>query len=368
MKNTFSATKLVEKSNQEERLDESLIPGWLLRLGGATLLVGGLGYLWYRNSELGQFRRFTDEDFYQLNFRIENRVFLEKYLIARKTFNQLTIEEKLRDPRIVIDFSDPQTQENFVQISKKPLLEDVLPLIRAEIKNSKHPNLKLTVFQRKLAAINLGIDKKFYQGIEPTHTENKFMNVHYISFFLGLGLLGKAFTRDKIGGQADGLDHKECLQLLVDYESQTIRELLDLYKRMVLQGQSRDFQQRIEAYDQLFDRRLRMEELVAYTVEKLGAAYADLPEEEKYHPLILFLSKAHTVPPNLGYSFGDVTQFLRFCFYDINSMIRACLKKMSSPISIEVISASPIDLLKAPVAERFLKNSGLKFDLYEKLA
>ena len=58
MRKAISATKLVEGSNQEEGFIKSLIPSWMLKLGGATLLLGGLGLLWYRNSALRQYHHF----------------------------------------------------------------------------------------------------------------------------------------------------------------------------------------------------------------------------------------------------------------------------------------------------------------------
>ena len=97
--------------------------------------------------------------------------------------------------------------------------------------------------------------------------------------------------------QAGCLDHQECLQLLIHYEMQTIGKLVDLYKRVVTEGQKKDLKERAEAFNNLFEERLRMESLEAYTVQKLGAEYTELPEEEKYHPMILFLNKVFYVPP-----------------------------------------------------------------------
>ena len=368
MKNALSATKLLERSKQEEGLTNSLIPDWLLRLGGAILLVGGLGYLWYRNSALRQCHQFTEEDFHLLNFRIENKGFVTRYIIARKVFNQITIEEKEKEPRSVLNLDDPQIQQRFITTSKVPFIKILYPKTLQEIKNSKYPKLTEPAFVKKMMNIHAKILKKLDQRIELTPKETQFHNLRQLSSLLPRGLLIEPFMRQKLGTQADGLDHKECLQLLVEYESQTIRNLLDLYKRMVIEGKNQDLQQRIEAYDQLFEGRLRMEELVAYTVEKLGAGYAELPEEEKYHPLILFLSKALTVPPGQEYSPSDMFNFFRFFFYDINALIQAFMKNVSTTYTIEGLTTGPRELRKSVVAETFLKRTGLKLDIYGEAA
>ena len=368
MKNALSATKLVEKSNQEEGLIQSLIPDWVIRLGGASLVVGGLGYLWYRNSGLRQYNEMTLEDFHRFLFKIEMKIFVLRYTEARKTFNQLVGEAKLRDARGVLNLEDPQTQKKFYEATKDTFIKNIFPVMLSEIKNSKYSKILGVFFEWKTKAVQEEISRKMNQRIELTHTENQFKNMNLIAALLAHGNLFKPFQMQKIVGQGDCLDHQECLQLLVDYESQTIRELVDLYKRIATEGRSRDLKQRADAFNNLFEERLRMESLEAYTVEKLGAAYTELPEEEKYHPLILFLNKAFTLPPNLGYNSRDVCNLFRFYFYEFSTLIQVFLSRVPSLPPIKSLTEDFRNQIRGPQFQGFLKESGLTFDLYEEFA
>ena len=155
---------------------------------------------------------------------------------------------------------------------------------------------------------------------------------------------------------------------MFDYEAQTFRELYALFEKMVIQEGCKDVKKREEEYNRLYKQRLRMESLEAYAAEKLGAAYNELPEDEKYHPLMLFLSKVWEPTPNDEYSLDEMLSTFNFVLHPIHKGLRQIMLMPDfspSPAKMKRIKAVLIKQAGIPQFKKFLEKSGLKFELFE---
>ena len=291
MKSGFSATKLVGGSNQEEGGLTSVVPSWLIKYGGAALAVGGLGYLWYRNSSLRAYNQIKDEELFRLNFRLFNNLFLDFYAMGRTLYNQLQLKamkENIGD--------DLRVQHWFNQAEQKYYQSKIVPLVEDELRKSEHPKLSEFFYRRKSHSLQDRIGEKQQRGIALTDLERWYLDSVMVYLFVNSGRAIQGLQRLNPGSQGDCFDEKTCLQLLVSYEGQTVRKLFDLFQKMVVQEGCQDLKKRKEAFDSLLEKRLRMESLEAYAVQKLGPRHTELPADEKYHPMILLLNKAF-IPP-----------------------------------------------------------------------
>ena len=142
MKRGISVAKLFEKSKQEEKLNNTLIPDWLIKYGGAVIAVGGLGYLWYLNSSLRAYHQIKDEEVCRLHHNLLNKLFIEYYLMDKTLTKQIFImraqQEEIENR--AFDFGDPRTQNLMDQNAQQFQKEHITPVIENELKNSKHKN------------------------------------------------------------------------------------------------------------------------------------------------------------------------------------------------------------------------------------
>ena len=362
MFNTISATKLLEKSAREREGNKSAIPDWLARIGGATLVLGGIGLLWYRNTSLCALRNLKLEQCSQLYLKMEKKAFLETYLETRTVYHQILTEFKLQNPAIAFNITEETHMERFVDALVSPYKENVIPILISAIRNSKHSKLSLSHFYKKKEMVKDQIRLKNRDGVELTQLEKKFLNVYNAKRFLSLGCLVKAFQGFQGGDQGDGLDHKECLQLLIDYEADIIRDYFQLYRRILIDNGIGDLERRKKEVKRIFRERLRMESLEAYTVEKHGARYAELPEEEKYHPLLIFLSKALTPPQGASYNGVDVSIFFLNTLFESQALVQFFLTNARTPMPTQNLVNLVVNILKDPANLRFVEEAEIKFD------
>ena len=366
MQTALSATKLVEKANEEET-NNSIIPDWVVRVGGAALVLGGLGYLWYRNSSLRAYHQLKREDFFRLQFKMENKVFIKSYIISRIVYNQSLMDFKLRNPTLVFDLRHPDLGKKFVSEVNKPLEQQVTPIILEELKKSDYPKISFKLFMKKNNTIMKEISLKRRQGGALTELEKKSFNIFCVSTLLNMGLVVEAFMGLDLGEVAERLDHKECLQRLLDYEAETIQACIELYKKIVIVGGMSDLQKRGEELKKLLEMRFRMDSLERYTLEKLGPAYAEIQEEQRYHPLVLFLSKALTPPQVVGYRADDVDRFFNHVVFLKQGYLSIVMSRNPGSRPLEQILPALKDLMSVPNCQTFLESSGLKFDPYKNL-
>ena len=109
------------------------------------------------------------------------------------------------------------------------------------------------------------------------------------------------------------LSHKECLQILFNYEIETIQIKLDSYTKLVMNQKCVDMKKRKEEFDKIFQERVKMEPLLAYEKEKLEVEGQQPPE---YHPLFLSFHKALTPPADDGYTCAEIELLFTYLVYD----------------------------------------------------
>ena len=77
--------KLLQKVLTAKYPSESNLSTNLLKFGGAALVAGGLGYLWYRNSGLKVYREISNEEFCYLAIKVKHTIFPDFYRAVRKS-------------------------------------------------------------------------------------------------------------------------------------------------------------------------------------------------------------------------------------------------------------------------------------------
>ena len=131
------ATTVYQKSNSSD----STLSTRLLRYGGVALAVGGLGFLWYRNSSLKVSNEMKDEDFFKLYFKIQNKLFPELHSISRVNYPKAWATFSQKFPDRPIDFTDPAFLEEISKTVKSVVSQKIPPLVKEELKNSEFPKL-----------------------------------------------------------------------------------------------------------------------------------------------------------------------------------------------------------------------------------
>ena len=365
MDSGISATRLLEGSKNEEGPLKSLVPGWLIKLGGTALVVGGLGYLWYRNSSLRVYHRIKVEEMCRYQFKLLNKLFYEHYLLGRTIFNSVVLELKIQNPTARLDLNDPNIQKKFEALEDTHFEESIVPAAKNELKRSEYHKLSFFLYKAKLQVLMETMTKKNQQGVALTEEETRLTNLMMIYRWTNSGYLVKAFQVVNLGPLAECFDHKECFQLLVKYEEDSIRAYYKLHQELILEGEpNRDPKKVPKAFRRLFEERVKMESLEAYAIEKLGAAYAEVPEDEKYHPLILFLSKALTPPRGAGYSRDDISLFFERYVFDPHSLLQYYIMKNIRGDPFEFAKDQVIEELSSPLFKEFFKITGIKYDFF----
>ena len=124
------ATKQYQKSIQGRYDSEPSLSSRLMQFGGAAALIGGLGFLWYRNSSLKVYREIKDEEFYKLHFKIDNKLFPEIYSISRAEYARSMAYMRKSNPNANVTYFDPagssspkleEHQSNHLQKNPIPL-------------------------------------------------------------------------------------------------------------------------------------------------------------------------------------------------------------------------------------------------------
>ena len=363
MDSGLSATRLFEESNKEEGFLKSVVPDWVIKYGGAALICGGLGYLWYRNSSFRVYREIKLEEICRLQIKFINKLFLEYYLMGRTISGELFLKILKGE----FDEGDPRIKDFVLQAQGKCYEQHIFLLIKSELKNSEKTKLSLFHYNLKLIELFNKINQKEREGIGLTQRETTMNALNSMIYFMCSGNFAQAFSYPDIGNQTDCLDHKECLQIFCDYETQTIRAFIDLFQKMVIDEGCLDLKKREEAFNKLFEERVRDETLLAYTVEKLGAAYAELPEEEKYHPLILFLKTALISPPNAGYTTNELSFFIGGFIFGLETGLEKLMNSSQSfgPYAMKIFKERTMTMLNSPVYQDLLEKAGIKFDPFE---
>ena len=269
MKKALSATKLVEKAEQQEELANSIIPSWMVRLGGVTLMLGGLGYLWYRNSSLRDYLRIQDEEFFRLYLKLHNKAFVPRLMVSRIIYTRMFSEFKIEHPNLVFEITHRSLFTKFkkrylkcIDLSEDPIFQEVL-------KNSEYSKLSSNHFKIRREYFFGRYEDKQRQGLPIPEIENTWSIAYLLDSRLEIGFIIEGLQRFVPTGEIEPLNHKECLQRLLDYEAETIQASLELYKRVVIVGGSTDLKARREEFDRLYEERFIMEPLEAYAIEKL---------------------------------------------------------------------------------------------------
>ena len=235
-------------------------------------------------------------------------------------------------------------------------------MIEKELKRTKHKNLGILNYRLKKRDIWDRLYKKEQDNTPLTEVEGKLKSLFIANYFLTSGRIPEAVELYDVGNLSENLDHKECLQLLFDYEKESILAFFELYEKMIIQEGNQDFEARRIEFEKLVEERSRMESLEAYTVEKLGAAYNELPEEEKYHPLILFLNKALTQENEKSRPL--LYSFYRNIYFDFPCYLLYFVDKEAPPDALENLKKDLRKEIGRPVYQDLFK-SGIKFDVFE---
>ena len=363
MQGVISVRKLVEEKSSQE--GEGFIQKSLWRLGAGALIAGGIAYLWYRNSSLRAYHHLGDDQFLDLDFKIQNKIFLDTYSLARKNFSKIVIQIRKDNPAATLDFNDPATRARFNDGSEPIARKFLFPRISEELKRSDHPKLSIKHYHLKAFSIQTAVQKKVAEQLALTQKEQDFMNMRFGCSGVWCGMIVQAFQMFSIGSQADALDHKECLQLLVDYEIESLEAYADLFHRFVFLEGNRDLNARTEEFNKIFEERLKMQRLIDYSVEKLGERYSELPESERYHPLFLFLNKALIPPQNAGYTKMDIILVISMILMDNQVLMQAFMTKTQNPVPVVTLKERIRTQLARPYCKRALEVIGVKFELFK---
>ena len=365
MQKAITAANLVERSGQDQGFFNSDLGRNIIKYGATALLFGGIGYLWYRKSSFRAFVELKDEEFYKLNFKVQNSVFLDDYVQTRMNFYKALIAYQKKAPGLGIDLLNPNTQTFLLQSSSKHLETKIFPLIQRVLSSSDYPSLKVGYFVKKAMILEAEVKKKRNQGLNLTQEETQFMDLKFLFGAFYSGLFLEAYITLNVGNQADALDHKECLQLYLDYEISSLHAYTDLYAKIVVEGRSRDLKVRAKEFNNLLEERVRMQPLIDYTVQKLGQRYAELPEDEKYHPMILFFKKALIAPLNRGYSNAELYALIREITLALQIQIHMLFTEIVNPAVIEGFKTQCRNRFKNPAHQRVLRLSGLRLRLFQ---
>ena len=296
----MKSIEIAEKLDQTKIMEKSELSRKLFKIGGAALLFGGIGYLWYRNSSLRAYLEVSPEKIYKTDFKIRNKLFVESFLAARSSFNKALIEHAEIFPNSPIKFMSPAFNE-ICRVSlelQRGLRYDRLR--KEEILKSDCSELGVNLFLKKAnALLNNNILARLKKREAINELEDMFRTPQSLMFSTSVGVPARGFQMMKSYGQDDKLDHKECLNLLLEYELDSLKRYIEFFSSLLHNGGFKDKQKIIQDFQKLFDERTRMEPLEAYARSHLGDEYGG---ELKYHPLILFLRTAVTPSPEAGYN------------------------------------------------------------------
>ena len=208
MKRGLSGTMIVKQSKEEDGILKGLIPNWLIKCGGAALVLGGIGYLWYLNSSLRAYHQLNDEDARQFHFKLVNKLFPDYYLMGRTILNQI-ITKKIENPEMSQGpkFKDwlSQTQLNYAD-------QNVVPLIERELKNSEFSKLREIHYRLKLDLVLGEVLEKLQDGRTLTEAEGRFKNLTDTNYLLSLGrfALEKLFVVSRLETKPTALTTKSA--------------------------------------------------------------------------------------------------------------------------------------------------------------
>ena len=358
MEKTISAENLVKQvSEREQGHSTSILPNWLVGVGGGVLLIGGLGYLWHRRSTgRGASIKLTDEQFYNLHFKIENRLFLQKYVLRRRSYSKVLLQIKQENQGAAFDLMDENNKHRFLHEEEENRVM-INAMIANELKLSEYPQLTFEKFEEKRQEVMAKFLKKMSSPNQMTPLERKFLNTTLLNSGLLTGLIPQAFQRLDVGDQAVYLEHRECLEMLVNYELKSSQAYLELLERLDAEGVTGHA--RTQAFFDLVQKRLKMEILSTYSALKLGDDYAGLSDDDKYHPLLLFLHKALSPPPSAQYDGNKISSFYRVIALDFPALVQDYFTKPPSQGSSQRLKGILKDIINEEVYRSFLQKSGL---------
>ena len=233
--------------------------------------------------------------------------------------------------------------------------------IRSVLKNFGYEKLGVLLYNLKQHKTIQSIFKKVQSGIALTQNESKLDKITMVEYICSSGSLVKGLQGLKdVEEQADQLDHKECLEILYNYEVETIRKILSAYTELVINKRCMDMKKRRMEFEKIFEERLNLVPLLAYAKEKLKVEGQHPPE---YHPLLLFFHKALTPPTDAGYRPMDIEFIFHFLLYEGQIFLQTLFTKKRDPEPLLNVTNSLFKYLGQPDIKNAMQKAGLKFNL-----
>ena len=285
--------RLLQTASIAKDPSESSLSTRLLQLGGTALVVGGLGYLWYRNSSFKVYREMSDEDACELCFKVKNALFPEFYRTVRNSYTNTVIQlQRENQNHQFFNILDPLYKERFLNASLEALSQTINLKLHRTLKDFEYERLGVYFYCLKDTQQATRVQKKLASGIPLAENEQRYKNLRVVWDFCAGGLIILGFQAlENVQDLTRSLDHKECLKLLFDYEMESIQKMFDVYTELVFNQRCLDINKRSEELEKILQESLRMEPLVTYAREKVVEEGQEPPI---YHPLLLFFQKALT--------------------------------------------------------------------------
>ena len=357
------AATIYQKSNNSD----SSLSARILRYGGAALVVGGLGFLWYRNSSLKVYNEMGDEEFCKLHFKIENNLFPEIYSISRVHYAKTLASLRNQNPNRIINFMDPMAQGEISKAIKSVTPIKLPPLTGQELKHSKFPKLSLRHYYQKEQAYDREMFNKLdNQRVVPlTDLDRYYSNTSILFETMQVGFFVQAFQNVQIDNTTSRLDHRDCLKRLVEYELETIKRYNTLYKKLIVKEGCLDLKKREQELEKIIAERAKMEPLEVYARERLGGeAGGDQGEVDqlRYHPLILFLLKAFIPDPEVQYSRQDIIVLIQLYLMEFEVMVYYSFTYLGGKGSIDGLK-NIFDIFRnKPAMKQVIEKIGLEVE------
>ena len=359
----MNQANLIEKAIETQETEKISLPTRLLQIGGAALLLGGAGYLWYRNSSLKVYLELKNEDFYKLSIRVMNKLFFEYHVASKACFNKTLDEMLIRNPNHRLDFMNPLVLKEFNDAWHFEGAKGCEILLKEELKNSEHPKLGLYFYKQKLSSVFSELKKKASRGVLMSDLENLFSACICALSSHITGQFPRGFQNFIVLGQAERLDHKECLKLLFDYEMETLRIYEEFVGKLAAKGKLKEKEKNIKDFLKNFEERNRMEPLEVYARFHLGEDYGG---ELKFHPLLLFLHKALTPDLAAGYNRFDIEVLDHELINEPQMMLEGYLTQRIPAGGFFLFRQISLNFLSRADLKLILKKTGLKFKMLGK--
>ena len=358
----MKAANLLEKVSKAKNPSQSNFSTRLLQLGGAGLVLGRLGYLWYRKTTRKRNHELKSKEFGEAVFKVSNKLFPEFYSLVRKSNFEVVVQVQSREDynQSQLDVNNPVVKDLFYQAGKEDrerLSEAKFfgSLVKLGFENLQANYLKYKQEEERIA-------HKFKSKMSLNEDESKIFNISFYEYHCPRALLIAPFQNFmNIQEHVTGLDHKECLQRLFNYETETIKIMMETYSELVLTERCLDMRKREEEYDKIFQERVRMQPLQDYVCKKLEAAGR---QALVYNPLILLLSRALTPPDFARYSKIELDMLFTNLIFDPQICFLKMFTRVKAPKSVEPVKETFLQNLQTPAIKLVLEKTGLKYTVF----